>query len=362
MRIWSDLGADITDKLFITSHYYWGTHPEFNEAAEEFIQADIDVFGGAHLPVIMQWFEFHGLIDPKDYQPQISHDPATDVQTLSDSYSVRCQIVPSKSALDTAGLWLIWSLDSVFIDSSQLIADSSNYFYAEIPGVTEPSAINYYFYARDSLNITSVNPDNAPDDYFSFYAGPDSLPPPPQNIVIIDSINIVDLRWQELITGKYISYHIYRSEEGGDFFLIDSTSSSAFTDTTVSIGFHYYYYVTTVFNPWESNPSDTIGVLVQAITGLEDINILPSVYKLEQNYPNPFNPTTIINYELPITNDVDLSIYNLVGQKIATLVREKQQAGSYQVEWDASSFASGVYYYVITAGEFRDVKKMILIR
>jgi hypothetical protein len=90
---------------------------------------------------------------------------------------------------------------------------------------------------------------------------------------------------------------------------------------------------------------------------------------LHQNYPNPFNPKTIINYELPITKYVELSIYNLLGQKVATLVSQKQKAGSHQVEWDASGFGSGVYYYRIEVidlagrtGEFVDVKKMILTK
>jgi hypothetical protein len=89
---------------------------------------------------------------------------------------------------------------------------------------------------------------------------------------------------------------------------------------------------------------------------------VPGTYELSQNYPNPFNPFTMINYQLPMINDVDLSIYNLLGQKVVTLVNERQQAGHHQVEWDASGFASGVYYYRIEAEEFVDVKKMILIR
>jgi beta-glucanase (GH16 family) len=89
---------------------------------------------------------------------------------------------------------------------------------------------------------------------------------------------------------------------------------------------------------------------------------VPKSIYLFQNYPNPFNPVTIINYELPITNEVELSIYNLLGQKVTTLVSDPQRAGHHQVEWDASGFASGVYYYQIEVGEFRDVKKMVLLR
>jgi hypothetical protein len=88
----------------------------------------------------------------------------------------------------------------------------------------------------------------------------------------------------------------------------------------------------------------------------------PTIFSLSQNYPNPFNPITIINYELPITNYVELSIYNLLGQKVTTVVSERQKAGHYQVQWDAQDFGSGIYYYKIEAGDFVDVKKMILLR
>jgi hypothetical protein len=110
--------------------------------------------------------------------------------------------------------------------------------------------------------------------------------------------------------------------------------------------------------------SDTISIFVhQDPLGLakNDENI-PSEFALKQNYPNPFNPSTVINYELPTTNFVELSIYNLLGQKVATLVSQEQRTGYHKVKWDASGFASGVYYYQLKAGEFQDVKKMILIR
>jgi len=93
----------------------------------------------------------------------------------------------------------------------------------------------------------------------------------------------------------------------------------------------------------------------------QDPNV-PETYQLHQNYPNPFNPTTMINYQLPMTDYIELSIYNVLGQKVATLVSERQAAGAYQVEWDASGYSSGVYYYSLKAGEFYNVKKMILIR
>jgi hypothetical protein len=91
-------------------------------------------------------------------------------------------------------------------------------------------------------------------------------------------------------------------------------------------------------------------------------NELPENYALYQNYPNPFNPVTVISWQLAVSSHVDLSIYNILGQKVATLVNKKQPVGSYQVQWDATGFATGVYYYKIEAGEYSEVKKMILIR
>ena len=89
---------------------------------------------------------------------------------------------------------------------------------------------------------------------------------------------------------------------------------------------------------------------------------IPRYYVLSQNYPNPFNPKTMINYQLSMTIFVDLSIYNILGQKVITLVTKRQPAGKHQVEWDASGFASGLYYYQLKTGEFQDVKKMILLK
>jgi len=100
------------------------------------------------------------------------------------------------------------------------------------------------------------------------------------------------------------------------------------------------------------------------LTSIENSNSVQALsFKLNQNYPNPFNPSTIISYQLPITSDVDLSIYNLLGQKVATLVSEKQDSGIYSLEWNAYGFSSGVYFYKLqTTQGFIETKKLILMR
>ena len=89
----------------------------------------------------------------------------------------------------------------------------------------------------------------------------------------------------------------------------------------------------------------------------------PASFHLAQNFPNPFNPKTVISYQLPVSSEVDLRIYNLLGQKLVTLISEKQPTGTYRIEWDASGFASGVYFYRLETDKgFTQAKKLILLK
>ena len=98
--------------------------------------------------------------------------------------------------------------------------------------------------------------------------------------------------------------------------------------------------------------------------GIEQIviEIIPKEFVLKQNYPNPFNPNTVIEYEIPNRSDVKLIIYNLRGEVVALLFNGTMPAGNHQVSWDASNFASGIYFYRLQAGEFVQTRKMLLIR
>jgi len=91
-------------------------------------------------------------------------------------------------------------------------------------------------------------------------------------------------------------------------------------------------------------------------------SVIPDQIIFNQNYPNPFNPSTTIEFTLPRPEYTTLKVYNILGTEVASLVSDKLQAGGHKYQFDGSKLASGVYYYQVTAGTFRDVKKMILLR
>jgi len=94
-------------------------------------------------------------------------------------------------------------------------------------------------------------------------------------------------------------------------------------------------------------------------TAVED-NAQPISFKLNQNYPNPFNPTTTISYSIPKSSYVSLKVYDILGNEVNTLVSGEKSAGYYQLKFDGSKLASGVYFYRLTAGNKTDVKKLLL--
>jgi len=103
------------------------------------------------------------------------------------------------------------------------------------------------------------------------------------------------------------------------------------------------------------------GILVATSVEQTDPEV-PGEFSLEQNYPNPFNPATVIQFSLPQTAEVQLKVYDMLGREVATLINEQKSAGSYQVNFDAASLSSGVYFYRIVAGNFVETRSMTFVK
>ncbi|MCW8811204.1 MAG: T9SS type A sorting domain-containing protein [Ignavibacteriaceae bacterium] len=105
-----------------------------------------------------------------------------------------------------------------------------------------------------------------------------------------------------------------------------------------------------------------VGTIVATVSGVEDENNPPEKFQLSQNYPNPFNPSTTIKYRLTKPAKVTLKVYNLLGKEVVKLVSGDKNAGTYEVEFNASALPSGIYFYELKTGSFAQTKKMILMK
>jgi hypothetical protein len=125
--------------------------------------------------------------------------------------------------------------------------------------------------------------------------------------------------------------------------------------TEISLGPGEFHIYTTV-----KLPTPEVGMVLD--TDNTGNSGLPAEYDLEQNYPNPFNPSTKIRYSITSPDLVRIKIYDILGREVKTLVNELQQVGTYEVQFDALSLASGIYLYRIESGSFIQTKKMILMK
>ena len=148
--------------------------------------------------------------------------------------------------------------------------------------------------------------------------------------------------------------------------MVFTTVDSFYVDLEVDPGTNYEYWVSAVDH--SGNESGGSNIVQISPTGLAtDADLLPDVYALGQNYPNPFNPSTQIRYALPEQSKVLLTVYDMLGRKVRTLVNGVQDAGYRTVMWNATSdvgtpVSAGMYIYTIRANEFYQVKKMILLK
>ena len=110
------------------------------------------------------------------------------------------------------------------------------------------------------------------------------------------------------------------------------------------------------------NDASEVNIYYSTLTDIEEVDLNILDYSLSQNYPNPFNPETIISYQLPASNHVNLKVYDLLGRELVTLVNQKQKSGNYEVIFNAENLPSGVYLYRIEVGNFSDSKKLLLLK
>lgn len=125
----------------------------------------------------------------------------------------------------------------------------------------------------------------------------------------------------------------------------------------------YFYRIKTIWERTTAGKTELVeSYMTDYLSEIRNQNSNAEGFYLSQNYPNPFNPKTVISYELRVAGNAELKVFDVLGNEIAELVNEKQNAGSYSVDFDGSNFSSGVYFYKLTAGDFAETRRMVLIK
>ncbi|HTY37078.1 MAG TPA: T9SS type A sorting domain-containing protein, partial [Bacteroidota bacterium] len=168
----------------------------------------------------------------------------------------------------------------------------------------------------------------------------------------------------------FVSYQPYFTNDwfaldgSNDYHLLPASEAAGkgFTPPAPTPTNYWYnpYFGNTVQLPGDRNIGAISGA--SSTTAVNANESMPTSFSLQQNYPNPFNPTTTIQFQLPTESIVTLKVYNLLGQEIRTLVNGDLHAGVHIVSFDASNLSSGIYVYRLQAGEFSQVRRMMLIK
>lgn len=209
----------------------------------------------------------------------------------------------------------------------------------------------------------------------------DLKPFAPQNTSVVKFNNNPKITWNASLESDLQStpYKVYRRVTDDlyqivqDWTLIGTTSGTSFTDNTILVDpkprdYYARYRVTaTDLNNSVSEYSNEVVINVAELLwkkgeGGASEDGLPLTYGLSQNYPNPFNPSTTISYQLPENSHVSIRVFDLMGKEISTLINSYKVAGYHNINFDASTLSSGIYFYKLTAGKYVSLKRFTLLK
>ena len=276
--------------------------------------------------------------------------------------------------------WFIYTIKR-YVDTVHSINPSymiSNGGYPNIPGITNSNSwyrivggkkdyIDYYVGGREvSIELSNIKtpPGSSLPNYWN-YNYKSFLNYVQETLygirgIITDSITGLPLKAKIQVSGKEIRDSTWVKSDSliGDYHRLVYAGTYTLKFSAPN------YHKRAITNVYVQNDSATIvNVKLSPIaTQIGHKTLTPASYELYQNYPNPFNPVTTIRFDLPILSQTKLIVYNILGEEVSTLIDKKIRAGSYEVEWDGSSYPSGVYFYKLTAKEFSDIKKMVYIK
>ncbi len=241
--------------------------------------------------------------------------------------------------------------------ASFYIRDSINHQFSLLPTTYDENKKELMCTVREFGEICFGEPDVTPNSNI-----PIPFEPTRYSTIRIQENDSLLLKWTG--QGLYDFFKVQVSEDSMfSNIIIDSTLKSSFLTIQNPDSTNYYWRVSSSVNSVYSSWTETWNFKVDFVTGVDKYkNVLPKVFYLAQNFPNPFNPVTKIYFSVPSSQIVKLQIYNILGQQVKTLVNKQMEAGNYSADFNAANLPSGIYLYKLQAGNFSQVKKMLLIK
>jgi hypothetical protein len=220
-----------------------------------------------------------------------------------------------------------------------------------------------YYWRVLAYNIGGASPFSGIDSFMTIVAAPLR----PHLLTPFQSAHVtrrVTLTWNSSMTATN-----YSVEVSSDNMFRTTVIDTTVTDTSVQLSIVLqpstdYFWRVSASNPGGASGYSAVGSFTTG-TGVDAIdapNGIPKVFALYQNYPNPFNPTTTIQYDVPKESHVTITVYDVTGREVATLVNQNQAAGSYSVVFNGSRFASGMYFFRMVAGNYVKTQKMMMVK
>jgi len=313
MQIYDDIGRIATDSDFLEALSMTNGSSGQEDAAQAFIQADVNLFGGANLGFIEYWFTQRGY-NVSVPTPQITHTPLGDTEDLTGPYQVTATIAAAGPLAEAV---LIYGSGGVFTDSVDMTIVTGNEYSASIPGSGSPADYNYYIFAADSLGLASTSPAGAPANYHQFYAGPDTIAPIISHTPLRDQAYI---RWPAAVNANVtdnlgvasviVNYYVNNPATTGSFALTDqgngNYSGTFDIDTSsVSVGDSIFYRITATDNSSSSNITN------DPTSAFHQFNIMDALGIVLVIDDDPTTKTTYTNEKGTFIRDINKALFGL---------------------------------------------------